>query len=69
MEGLGISGKKAGRHSSMLFTLTSPSRAALLVSLLLTKDSSPKKKKKMVGKSLNQDKMSWLIFFTGFSLY
>lgn len=45
MEGLGISGKKAGRHSSMLFTRTSLSRVALLASVLLTKDSTPKRKK------------------------
>ena len=50
MEGLGISGKKAGRHSSILFPLTSPSRVVLLVSVLLTKDSTLRRKK-MVGKS------------------
>lgn len=45
MEGVRICGKKAGRHSSMLFTLTSLGRVALLVSVLLTKDSTPKRKK------------------------
>lgn len=57
MEGVGISGKKAGRHSSMLFTLTSLSRVVLLVSVLLMKDST-RKRKNMVRKSLNQGKMS-----------
>lgn len=45
VEGLGIGGKKAGGHSSTLFTLTSPSTVALIASVLPTKDSAPKMKK------------------------
>lgn len=42
----------AGRHSFMLFTLTSASGAMLLASALFMKDSTPKREK-MIRKSLN----------------